>query len=306
MKATPSLCQREGMPVHRPSAAAVLRDAALGTTFDQRVFDPALFPPVFVHHSVRTCKVSMEKALRLGGKMNELMQEVAFIDFFKAHYPLISNNEDSYCAQQHTRRRILIFLPICIYAEHAGTSTDGSDNISYSEAGAAVSQPDLQRVVAKLHLHGVDSSRCFFAMPSMLLHPTWKYPLKLCRGLILDRDMSGSSHDVIVPYSATRQDQVNGSARARRELLVFGAGGAKFFGMYGGIRSEVSSRTLATRMCIDVHATLIKQLSMRACHCRRRLYFGRYLRLPHRHMTVTRPLHDAGISAARGAESFRH
>ena len=222
----------------RPSTSTVLRDAAHGATFDAQSFDAAVFPPVFVHHSARACKVTIEETLRKSGKMNELMQEVAFVDFFTEHYPLLANS--AHCAQQRTRSRILIFLPICIYAEHAGTSTpDGSDNISYSEAGAAIAHPDLQRVVAKLHLHGIDALRCFYAMPSMLLHPTWKYPLKLCRGLILDRDMAGSAHDLIVPYSAARQDWVNVSARARREWLLFGAGGPKFFGMYGGVRTEV-------------------------------------------------------------------
>ena len=173
------------------STARVLRNKSLGAVFDSANFDPAVFPPVFVVSTVRDCKLTMREALLLGGKTNELLQEVAFANFFKS-YPLRATN--AHCAEEHTRHRILTFIPLCIYTEHAGRPrADHKDNISILEAKAAMEHPELQRVVGKLHLHGVDSRRCFYPVPYMLLHPTWKSPLRLCRGLVLDRDWAGAS-----------------------------------------------------------------------------------------------------------------
>jgi len=181
----------------------------------------------------------------------ENLQEVFFVAFFNATYPLRHWTPPPPMSDE----RVLAFLPVCPWAENtAGTVTN------YTVARNRL-QPDPRDQEAmdfsylasvEAILTRVSEEQCFFVASHQAIQPGWQNRLRLCRALLMDKTFSGATQDVVIPYSCHLQ---GGAAPpiANRSLLLMGSGKLKRYGMFDQVRSKLF-KSFANMMRPDVDA----------------------------------------------------
>jgi len=178
---------------------------------------------IAVLSSVFRCQTSFEQANVMGGKMNEMLQETGFIKFFDHHYKHVTINDAD-----------TVFLPFCFFTD-ATIRVNNSNRVytSWSKAYGLMNDPRVALEVRHLQHKG---KQCLLVSAHQLLQPTWKTSLRLCRVLLLDKSMAGTTQDIVIPYSVIKTKILKS---ASRNILVYGAGKNKWFGMFAGMRKYI-------------------------------------------------------------------
>ena len=249
--------------------ASILNDPRLARFFAER-FETPLFPSVTVAalSSDLTCSMDKDTAFAMGGKMNEVAQEVAFIHWLERVYqgpPAASGTTN------------LTFLPLCLYANattkqeraaHNSTGQDASPSTTvvtttFIGSWHRLGSIPLTKAVSRVLLQA-DSHECFYPAPHPMLYPPTGSTLRRCRALIVDKTYAGSTQDVVVPYTALdfhrlTTDALNTSSADPRPTLLFGCARHKFYGPFGGLRKRIfdvlSKLKLAPLVDVGAHRT---------------------------------------------------
>mmetsp|Transcript_14990 Transcript_14990/g.30830 ORF Transcript_14990/g.30830 Transcript_14990/m.30830 type:complete len:467 (-) Transcript_14990:1438-2838(-) len=255
------------------SYASVLRNPLLSPFLDSQTFplstsSGGILPRVFIvfQDPDAICDASWEEARALGGKMNEMLQEVGFIHFFAQVYPygdVISLDE---FLRQNISDDSLVFLPFCPYTQgYLGRPKietkslfsipllgqlfgkhEQSDEEAAKHAYKFVNNHRQHQMVAVLEKY-VHPDRIFYVSNHPMFNPEWKHKLNLVRTLRVDSTVHGNRWDIIIPQS-TKEDLCpvavastvgNEHVQDPRETLIFGVGKIKWGVQFEGLRKDI-------------------------------------------------------------------
>lgn len=256
-------------PANEVAKAAYVRLFASGT------FNTSFFPRVAFADTPATvaCTADFEAAKTIGGKMDENLQELAFIRWLNKSYPLTQQTplreqrriRRSGTLQQQTAAAApdFVFLPFCWFADalarHRALTIPNATNLdsaSFTRTQLRVRSDAASKVVDNV-LAAVDAHQCFYVMVVPLLYPSWRSgsPLRRCRALIVDRTLSGALQDIAVPYTAFNESLARLGAARLRTVLLAGCGHYRFYGQFKDLRQNVFRRLNALHLPeLDVSA----------------------------------------------------
>ena len=254
------------------SYASVLRNPLLSPFLDSQTFplstsSGGILPRVFVFQDPdATCDASWEDVSTLGGKMNEMLQEVGFIRFFAQVYPYADVISLDEFLRQNRTDDSLVFLAFCPYTQgylsrpkietkslfsipllgQLFGKSEQSDQGGYKHAYEFVNDHRQHRLVAVLEKY-VRPDRIFYVSNHPISNPGWNHKLNLVRTLRVDSTVKGNRWDIIIPQS-TKEDLCpvavastvgNEHVKDPREALIFGAGKIKWGFQFEGLRKDI-------------------------------------------------------------------